>query len=149
MHELSGHGLAIDLPDGWDGRIYRRAEEARQVAHRALHAASFPLPTDPGDFAAEAVERMARDDILVTLVEYHPEAAGTALFGRELPPALRPESFDPNVMPRAVPGKAGAQFFFTAAGRAFCLFVVVGNHPDRARLVPQADAVVRTLRIEP
>jgi len=51
-------------------------------------------------------------------------------------------------MPRAVPGRTGAQYFFSLGGRAFCLYVVLGSHAERARLAPQANAVVETLKID-
>ncbi|HEX3393275.1 MAG TPA: hypothetical protein VHS52_02000 [Acidimicrobiales bacterium] len=148
MKQLSGLGFAIDLPDGWDGRIYRRPEEANAASNRALHAATFPLPDGLGDFAASAVEHMAESDVLVVLLEYDREAAGTALFASEgLPTSLRPDSFNPNAMPKIVPGKTGAQYFFTLAGRAFCLFVVLGSHNDRVRLASLATSVTRSIKV--
>lgn len=47
------------------------------------------------------------------------------------------------------PIQSGVQRFFTQAGRAFSLFVVVGEHAARSRLLDQANAVLATLRVEP
>ncbi|MGI9022136.1 MAG: hypothetical protein ACR2HV_02660 [Acidimicrobiales bacterium] len=150
MRQLSGQGFGVDLPQGWDGRIFNRLNEASERTNRALHAASFPLPADPGDFAAEVVGQMGDADVLVALLEYDREVAGTALFAAEgLPVPLRPDSFSPAAMPKKTPGKTGAQYFFTLAGRPLCLFVVLGSHNDRARLAPVASAVAATIRVSP
>jgi hypothetical protein len=50
-------------------------------------------------------------------------------------------------MQRALPGMAGAQHFFQEAGRAFCLYVVVGSWRTRAPLVRTADRVASSIRI--
>jgi hypothetical protein len=39
------------------------------------------------------------------------------------------------------------QRFFTVAGRAFCLYVVVGSHIDRAEVIPAVNQVLESLRI--
>ena len=177
MRTLSGSGVKVDLPQGWDGRIYLRfneaqsqpaqppagppgaqlsppapghstVEEPKPDGHRALHVANFPLPADPGDFGSGAVERMGTGDILVVLLEYHPDSAKTALFANQgLPTPLRASDFSPNAMPKVIPGLAGGQWFFSMAGRAFCLFVVLGSHADRARLAPVASSVVQTISL--
>jgi len=155
VKRLDGLGLAIDLPDGWDGRIYRRTQAggpeggaAAGTAHRAIHAATFALPPDPGDYGSGAVEKMRATDVLVILLEFGPEGATTPLFaGNGVPSRLRPESFSPNAMPRAVPGRTAAQFFFSSGGRAFCLYVVLGSHAERARLARVAESVVTSIRL--
>jgi hypothetical protein len=175
VRTLSGSGVKVDLPQGWDGRIYLRlnesqpahsqpphsqpaqsqpalghsaAQEPTPEGHRALHVANFPLPADPGDFGSGAIERMGAGDVLVVLLEYHPDSAKTALFAnRGLPTPLRANEFSPNAMPKVMPGLAGGQWFFSMDGRAFCLFVVLGSHADRARLAPLASAVVQTIAV--
>ncbi len=150
MKQLSGHGLGVELPQGWDGRIYTRLDEAGDKTNGTLHAATFALPADPGDFAAGAVQHMTDSDVLMVLLEYNSEAAGTALFAADgLPPVLRPESFSPNAMPRVVPGRTASQYFFSLAGRAFCLFVVLGSHNDRMRLAGVASTVARSINVAP
>ena len=150
MSKLAGQGFGVDLPEGWDGRIYNRLNEVEERVNRALHAATFPLPPDPGDFATGAVEQMGDNDVLVVLLEYDREVAGTALFADQgLPVPLAPDAFSPSAMPRKTPGRTGAQFFFTLAGRPFCLFVVLGSHRDRVRLTPVASSVVNSIHVDP
>jgi len=149
VEKLTRQGVEIELPDGWDGRIYRREADDASVARRALHAANFALPTNLGDYAVGAAERMRTGDVLVVLLEFDPESAGRGLFGNEgLPTGLRAEDFSPTAMPRKMPGRTAAQWFFSLAGRAFCLYVVLGNHNGRAALMPLVNQVVETLKIE-
>jgi hypothetical protein len=56
--------------------------------------------------------------------------------------------FSPTAMPRAVPGRTAAQWFFSTGGRAFCLYVVLGSHRERDALLPLANTVVRTIRVD-
>ena len=149
MEKLTRAGLEIELPDGWDGRIYRRDAEAAAVTRQAMHAANFALPPNLGDYAVGAVEGMQGGDLLVVLLEFDPDSAGSGLFGNEgLPEALAMGDFSPTAMPRAIPGRTAAQWFFTLAGRAFCLYVVLGSHSNRASLLPLANTVVGTIKID-
>ena len=61
---------------------------------------------------------------------------------------MAPSDFSPTAMPRAMPGRTGAQWFFSLGGRAFCLYVVLGSHAERADLLPLAGQVVETLKID-
>ncbi len=148
MAGLTGFGLSIDLPIGWDGRLYSRDDGAS--ARAALHAATFPLPNERGDFGSGAVELMGRNDVLVVLLEYDRAQTAQPLFaGQGAPAALDPAAFSPGALQRSRPGQAGAQAFFSAAGRAFCLYVVLGNFAARDGLVALANQVVGAIRIHP
>jgi hypothetical protein len=149
-------GIGADLPPGWEARITRRDPAQARAAgavgtpHPVAHLATFPLPEDRGDYGSGAVDRMTAADALVVLVEHDPTSVGTALFAPVgLPRDLRPGDFDPMGLQRTIPGQAGHQRFFTEAGRAFCLYVVLGAHRAAVALVPQVNAVLRTIRIDP
>lgn len=171
---LTAHGFDVDLPTGWDARIFcRRPEPTPPAADRAgltatasprpvdadlktethhpiLHAANFPLPEDRGDYGSGAVDVMGRGHLLVVLMEFHPDAAQTALFAAQGRPTRLPhEAFSPNALQRTLPGQAGAQFFFTEAGRAFCLYVALGSYVNRATLAPVAGDMVTRIAIAP
>jgi hypothetical protein len=149
VQKLTRQGLEIELPDGWDGRIYRREVDADAVTRRALHAANFALPPGLGDYAVGAVETMTSGDVLVVLLEFDPDSAGQGLFANEgLPAGLSAGDFSPSAMPRAIPGRTAAQWFFSLNGRAFCLYVVLGSHAGRADVMPLVNQVVETLKIE-
>jgi len=150
---LQRQGLATDLPRGWDGRIYQRAsdetsDQAGGTTQQILHAGNFALPVERGDYGSGAVEVMRGGDVFVALLEFDAEAAGTALFAREgFPSSVSTSSFSPNRLQRALPGQGGCQFFFTSAGRAYCLYVVLGSYANRERLVAQVNRLLASITV--
>ena len=147
---LTGEGISVELPVGWEGAIYRRASEVGEVPHPVVHIATFPLPADRGDFGNGAVNVMGFDDVLIVLLEYDSASVGTALFRRAgMPRKLAGTDFSPTTLQKMIVGHAGAQRFFTEAGRAFCLYVVIGAYQRAARLAADASAVLATVRIDP
>ncbi|HEX6946834.1 MAG TPA: hypothetical protein VF246_05755 [Acidimicrobiia bacterium] len=152
MSRIRRAGVSVEVPTGWEAAAVGGAEfqgldtdGSRQML--TLHVASFPLPADMATFGASAVERMGPDDVMVMLVEYGPESANTPLFAHQGIPRLEPGMFSRDNLHRTLPGQSGTQFFFTHEGRAFCLYVVLGSHIDRADLVPKANAIVESLEI--
>ena len=146
MTHVAAHGVRTTLPRGWEARIFRRTEPGAASTHAVLHAATFPVPHERGDFGAGAVELMGADDVFVTLIEFHPDAAARTLFGTDgLPRALRPRDFDPHALQRALPGQAGTQLFFRHEGRAWCLYVVLGSYRNRVPLVARVNELLATV----
>lgn len=178
MAQLNGHGIALRMPRGFEGHIFRRAEAPPEAAGRArvaapptgtlaapalpslpsvppaptypvLHAGNFPLPSGMGDFGSGAVEVMTTGDVLVVLFEYDAASVGTPLFAVGGIPTLRPTDFRPDTLQRPINGQVGVQRFFSEAGRAFCLYVVLGGEADRAHLVALVNQALRDLVIDP
>ncbi|HEV3227380.1 MAG TPA: hypothetical protein VGZ52_11115 [Acidimicrobiales bacterium] len=155
MSRLSGSGIGVDVPSGWEGRIYAKPSDpglhptgAQSMNPNAvLHVASFPLPRGAGDYGGGAVEQMANTDLLVILMEHGAAAVGTALFAPAGMPRLTKDDVSPNCLQRLIEGQGGAQKFFTENGRAFCLYVVFGSHLRRARTLPVVNDLLRTVTI--
>ncbi len=153
--DLTAHGIGVDIPPGWDGEIYQRRSgigplsESSEDTEPVVHLANFPLMPNRGDFGSGAVEVMVADNLLIVLFEYGSESVGTTLFAASGIPTVAPEDFAPHTMQRPLPGQSGAQFFFTEAGRAFCLYVVLGSHARRRQLVPEVNLVLSTLSVTP
>jgi hypothetical protein len=148
MTTLSAEGITVELPTGWDGAIGHSSELADgSVRNVIAHFASFPLPARRGDFGGGAVNLMTSKDAFVVLFDYGREAAGAALFAAEGVPKLASGHFDRSTLQRPMPLQSGVQRFFTAAGRAFCLYVVVGSHVDRADILPVVNKLIASLRI--
>lgn len=151
MTRLAQAGISVDVPAGWEGSI--DGGGFRQLSSGAteptlMHVGSFPLPAGRGSFGSGATELMNTGDILIVLFEYGPESANTALFASEgIPQSLSPDDFDRNALQHAIAGQSGVQRFFTEAGRAFCLYVVLGSHIDRADLVPRVNEVLASMEI--
>lgn len=148
MTLLSGQGIEVTLPAGWEGVIGRSAELDDGAVRRVVaHFASFPLPAQRGDYGGGAVERMGPQDALVVLFEFGPEAVGSTLFAPEGIPTISAAKFDRSVLQRSIAGQSGIQRFFTVSRRTFCLYVVAGSHLDRADIVPLVTSLLASLRI--
>ncbi|GAA1996400.1 hypothetical protein JL107_12425 [Nakamurella flavida] len=166
---LSGFGLAATLPDEWEGRIYRRAEPSAAFAprsraatpdgrgtdgwageqtHPVMHLATFALPAQRGDYGSGAVEIMGPADVFVALLEFGPECLGSALFRTVGLPTVRAGSFDPQALQRRLAGQAGCQLFFTAASRAWCLYVVIGDARRAAAAAARVNALLAGLEVD-
>jgi len=151
---MNSEGIDVEVPQGWDGEIFRRNPRAARSGERdsedtrpVLHMANFALPPTRGDFGSGAVELMRSENVLVVLFEYEPQAAGTALFSSTGVPQVNPQDFSPSSMQRPIDGQSGAQYFFNLEGRAFCLYIALGSHARRNQLVPELNQVLRTLRL--
>jgi hypothetical protein len=146
---LEAHGLRLELPHGWSGRVFRRS------AHIAtLHAGDFQLPLQDGEFGDHATSIMPASATFLALTEYEPGSGlkpGAGLFapsGIGLP--LDPAAFSARGLAHPRDGQAGMQRFFTSAGRAFCLYLVIaGPRTGRRRQLLTLDHVLRSLRISP
>jgi hypothetical protein len=144
---LNGFGIEIDLPEGWEGRIYRRPE-----GDPTLHAANFPLPVEDGDFGATALRSIGSGGVFIALTEYRHDVGGQGLFERtDLSLPLRSGDFSPAALQRTRPGQTGLQRFAMLSGRPFCLYAVVGarSRVDAHSPVNQANRVLATLSVAP
>ena len=155
MAQIADQGVSIDVPAGWDAEFIRRVPDLAPLGtstpeetYTVVHIANWPMPTERGDFGSGAVEIMRGRDVLVVLAEYGPENVGTALFRHEgVPWPLNPADFDPNRLQRPLPGQGGIQHFFVESGRAFCLYVVLGNLADADQLVTSVNALLASVTI--
>jgi len=163
MPEISAHGLHVDAPSGWEGRIFRRAEAGQvtvEVAGAAaptgertfpiVHVSTVLLPIDMADYGSDVVPDLGPDDALIVLKEFDPESAAQPLFEREgMPRRLSSRDFSPATLQRRIEPQAGYQAFFQEGGRTFCLYVVLGDFERRAHTVPLVNRVLATIVIDP
>ena len=86
---LEAHGLRIELPRGWSGRVFKRP-----AGGATLHAGDFELPLDDGEFGDQSTAVMPPGATFVALAEYVPGAGlepGKGLFApRRVPTTLDP-----------------------------------------------------------
>jgi hypothetical protein len=167
---LAGAGLEADVPSGWDARIYSRPLAAPEVLpepqaspfHRrveasggtaSLHAASFALPLGDGDFGTGATSSMPAAGAFVAVLEYEVGGGlrpGVGLFAaRGAPVPLGRRDFDPRALLRPRPGQLGAQRFFTAGGRPFCLYAVLGSEAASTGPLDELNRLLGSLRFGP
>lgn len=146
---LEAHGLRVELPRGWSGRVFKRP-----AGGATLHAGDFQLPLDDGEFGDGSTAAMPPGASFLALTEYHPGAGlepGRGLFAsHRVPHTLDPTAFSSRGLAHPRPGQAGAQHFFTTAGRPFCLYVVLsGARTERRRQLAVLGNVLRSLRVQP
>ena len=146
---IASLGLSVEPPAGWEATIYRRNPDPGERTYPVMHAATVPLPPERGDYGAGVVELLGATDVVVGILEFGSEAAGTSLF-KSLPsvPGLVPNSFQPRQLQRTIRGQAGAQRFFAVQGRAFCLYAVVGSLANRIALSSRANQLIGSFRVE-
>ena len=151
MSPLSGHGLDVTLPAGWDGRIYLNEHTNGARSNPVMHIGTFPLPKRErvGDYGNGAIELMGPSDAFVALVEFNPELSEEPLFltNSKLPHPLGPGCFAQNQMQRIISGMGGAQFFFNEKGRAFSLYAVLGSLANARAVTARMNPVVHTITI--
>ncbi len=142
---ISGHGLSIDAPDGWEARILRRPGGGP-----VLHAATFALHEHDGDFGAAATGRMRSDDIFCALLEFVGDdraRAGVGLFEADGRPVPQPADFRPNQLQVTRAGQYGWQRFYTDDGRLCCVYaVVMPRRRTLGELVSDLSRVLSTVR---
>lgn len=142
---MSGEGIAVDAPAGWDVRIGSDPDGDLAV----LHLASFALPSSVGGFGGEAIDAMPDDGVVIAVLEYDAAHAGRRLFRRTGFPRLRVGDLDPAALTHGRPLRAGAQRFAVLAGRPFCAYVVVGVAPSPRRLLGVANRVLASIDVSP
>ena len=151
---IAAHGIELELPRGWEGRLYRVAGSAP-----ILHAASFALPLADGDFGSGATAAIPAGGAFLALKEYSPGprlVPGAGLFASDtIPMPLTPAHFHPQTLQVGRLGQAGLQHFFTISGRPFCLYVVIETRAavtaSTARAhdrVGQLSRILSTLKVE-
>ena len=135
-------GLSLVVPPGWQAAA-RKADGG----HLVLHAATIPLPHSRGDFGSDVAPLLGVDDVFCSLFEYERASVETVLFSARGLPVVRPSDFVVGALQRSRPGQSGAQFFFSHAGRAFCLFAILGSHSRRVAGAARVNALVRGMVI--
>jgi hypothetical protein len=141
---IEAHGIAVELPHGWSGRIFRLAGGGA-----TLHAGTFALPLDDSSFGDSSTAVIPAGGAFLALTEYLPGAGlkpGAGLFApRQIPHPLDPVSFSGRKLAHVRPGQSATQHFFTAAGRPFCLYVVIATVPSRPGRRAQLGGLNRVL----
>jgi hypothetical protein len=147
---VSAHHITAGVPDGWDVRIERpTVEAAGSTIHPQLHAGNFRLPESRGTLGGEAIDIMGPGDVFVALIERGQQSAGAGLYAAEgVSCDLAPNTFSDNAVISAVQGRAATQRFFTAQGRAFMLYAVLGSSVHKTELVQLVNRFLASVTIE-
>ncbi len=145
---LAGHGFGIELLDGWEARLFRRAPYAEhETTEPVLHLANFPLTEVRGDFGAGVVEHMRSGDVFVVVFDHGRAAADQTMFAHDGMPRLTAADFGGRKLQRTIGGQVGCQRFFRADGRGLCLYVVVGGGSTLGAMLPEINAVIALIDV--
>ena len=144
MSTFAVAGISLPVPVGWEARGSAPTSDGHaERTFSVVHLATFPLSAPRAEFGGGAVESMRDDDAFVALVEYTPASAGTPLFARHgVPSRLRAASFSSGGLQRMIRGQRGLQRFFHVAGRAFCLYVVLGGQSALTRPLGEVNQIL-------
>jgi hypothetical protein len=143
------HGFSLAVPPGWQAAARRQPVDVPgRPGNLVVHAATIALPRSRGDFGSDVAPLLGADDVFCSLFEYDAASSREALFADRGLPVVRPSDFQVGALQRPRPGQSGAQFFFSEAGRAFCLFAILGSHGRRHAGAVKVNALVRGMRIQ-
>jgi hypothetical protein len=146
---LSAHGISIQLPHGFEGRIFVRPTVGPAVSRPVAQFATFAIPEGIGDFGGNTDTNLGPSDIFAVLFEYGLESIGQALFAAEgVPTSLTAADFQPYVMRPGVGGTLGIQRFFTQSGRPFTFYARLGSVQQVGALVPRINQLLGALQIQ-
>lgn len=147
---IERNGVRVAVPPGWEGRIAQQLDSGEgEVTTQVVHAATVPLTGQRADYGGGVVERLGGTDVFISLVEFGPNEANTALFKTvEQLPVLDVGMFHRNQLQRRIRGQAGVQHFFTYQGRPFCLYVVLGSIARAPELVAKANEMLAGIEVD-
>jgi hypothetical protein len=147
-NQLSGYGITVSLPLGWNGIIYQRDPIVKDEVRRPiLHGSTVDVTLDQGDFGDGLVENLASDDVFVDLVEIDPDNE-LALANPGFVRRLGGDAFAGNKLRRLILGQGGYEGFFTESGRAFCMYVVIGSIANLDALLDPINILLGSVEID-
>jgi hypothetical protein len=144
---LAGHGVAVEVHPGWEGRVWQPEVAAPAVPGAVVRLANFPLPVTKNTYAAEVADGLRPGDVLVSLVELDPSLADRGLYAAQGVPSVRVDDLDPRALQAAGPGRLGVQRFFSLHGRAFSLYVMAREGPGLEHALRAMSASLRSLTV--
>jgi len=148
--KITAHGFSVTPPSGWEAAIYRRPPGPGERTYPILHAATRPLSSGRGDYGAGVVETLGPDDVFISLLDFGPWQKEATLFQPvAVVPRVTPESFRSRQLQRVIRRQAGVQRFVAIAGRALCLYTVIGSMANRLALARKANELISTLVVDP
>jgi len=143
-------GISVAVQPDWEVRIRRAHQEKdEEVTRPVVHVATVPLSAERADYGGGVVEQLGPNDVFVSLIEFGPEEANTALFApvETFPDVIDGSRFHPKQLQRVIEGQAGQQVFFSYNDRPFCLYVVIGSAAKTEELAGRATEMIRSISV--
>jgi hypothetical protein len=150
MTRLASHGIVVDVPRGWEGRIFVPDLEPPAINLPILHLTDAVLTVERSSYAPELAARAGGTGTLVALLEFDRSLANVGLYARRgLHLPLTRERFHHRALQFPSRVQEGHQRFFSEGGRAFCLYVVLGTGHGVDRRLSQVNRALSSLEIRP
>ena len=150
MTVLSSHGITIEVPNGWEGRMFVPDVPSPAVNLPVLHLTNTILTHERSSFAPELAARAGGTGALVALLEIEHTLADRGLYApQSIDLPLGRDRFHPRALQVPSLVQEGHQRFFSRHGRAFCLYVVLGTGPGADHRLHTVNEALASLRIEP
>lgn len=122
--KIEGHGITLELPDGWSGRIF-----TADTAGAIVHAGSYAIPSDHQGFGGTATAYIPVGGAFLSIVEYRTDdgvlRAGEGYYRSALLPVLSPRDFGFFTLQVPRDGHLGVQRFFHHGERVLALYAVI------------------------
>lgn len=148
MTRLVDGGLSLDVPPGWEGRIFSPRLPPPAENHPVLHLADIPLPFERSSYLETAATvGGGRGGLVCSLVSFGPELADVGLYAPQGVPRVHARDLDPRAMQVPVPDQAGVQRFFSVDGRPFSLYIVASVDRHTATRLRTVNDALATLRV--
>lgn len=149
MTRLADRGLTVDVPPGWEGRIFTPRLPPPAENHPVLHLADVPLPYARSSYVETAATLPGqRGGLVCSLVSFSPDLADVGLYAPQGVPRIHAHELDPRALQIPAPDHAGVQRFFSVRGRPFSLYIVASvDRHTAARLQTLNDALA-SLQVE-
>jgi hypothetical protein len=149
MTLLADQGLSVDVPSGWEGRIFTPDLPPPAQNHPVLHLADVALPMERSSYVETTTTlRRARGGLVCSLVSFGPDLADVGLYAPQGVPRIHPHDLDPRALQVPAHDQAGVQRFFSMAGWAFSLYVVATVDLHTAARLRAVNRALGSLRVE-
>ena len=149
MTLLVDKGLSVDVPPGWEGRIFTPELPPPAQNHPVLHLANVSLPLERSSYVETTSRlRRARGGLVCSLVSFGPDLADVGLYAPKGVPRIHPHDLDPRALQVPAHDQAGVQRFFSLAGIAFSLYVVASVDLHTATRLRAVNRALASLRVE-
>lgn len=149
MTRLADRGLAVEVPPGWEGRIFLPQLPPPAQNHPVLHLADFTLPFARSSYGAETGATMPSDrgGIICSLVEFGSDLVDVGLYAPQGVPKVHARDLDPRALQIPRPNQGGVQRFFSVRGRAFSLYVIASIDRRTAARLHDANTALASLDV--
>jgi hypothetical protein len=149
MTRLRAHGLTLDVVRGWEARFWMPPPVPDADRFPVVRLANFPLRRSTCTYAEDLIEELRPGHVLASLVEFSPRLADRGLYAERGVPRLRMDDLNRRALQWHLPGRLGVQRFFSARGRAFCLYAIVREGPGLRSAIADLNAQLRAMVVEP